>query len=284
MGAVSRLGPEFDRAARRLGWDLSPDLGRAEQAVRHRGAEMAAARRRQRQARIALVAVLAAAFMVAVSPALIAGYRAGVGPGGGQPITAVPTVRPGVTSSLGASGLPDSFVDVPVIGLPTTRVAVSALQAPSCSRADVTLETEFGREIYPPGDAAVVTLVLRNASAAACSALADRCTSKISVFDASGAGVYSSVAYRYLCQAPGQAGPARALREVLEPGQAMTMTFRWLEQSCSGPALGPGCAVVAPGRYTVTGDWAGFPTAGSGPAILSPEYRLTTLPRHVTIA
>jgi hypothetical protein len=284
VGAVSRLGPEFDRVARRLAWDLSPDLGRAEQAVRHRAAELAAARRRRRQARVALVAVLAAAFMVAVSPALIAGFSAGVGASGGQPITAVSTVRPGVTASLGASGLPDSFVDVPAVGLPTTRAAVTALQVSACSRDEVTLETEFGREVYPPGDAAVVTLVLRNASAAACSALADRCTSQISVFDASGAGVYSSIAYRYLCRAPGQAGPAPALRQVLEPGQAMTMTFRWLEQSCSGPAVGPGCAVAAPGRYTVTGDWAGFPTAGSGPAILSPDYRLTTLPRHVTIA
>jgi hypothetical protein len=286
MGAVSVRGPDFDRLARRLGWELAPDLGRAEHAVERRAAELAAARGRRRAAsiRVALVATLAVAVMAAASPALIAGFGGVVRYHAATTTAAPTTVRPELTNSQRLAGLPDTFIDVPAVGLPVPHTSRSSLLVAACSREEVTLETEFGREVYAPGDAATVTLVLRNASAAACSAVADRCTSEISVSDASGAGIYSSLAHRYLCQAPGQAGPAPALRQVLEPGQAMTMTFRWLEQSCSGPAPGPGCSLAAPGRYTVTGGWAGFPTAGDAPAILSADYRLTSLPRHVTIA
>jgi hypothetical protein len=283
---VSAFGPEFDRVARRLGWELSPDTGAAEQAVRQRAADLAVARRRQRSApiRIVLIATLAVTVVAAASPALI--NRLGVvGRPGVAPATAgQATARPDATTSIPSAGLPESFIDVPVVGLPGSHAVGGDLQVMSCTRQNVTLETEFGREVYPPGDAAVVTLVLRNASPAACRAVADRCASRISVFDAGGAGVYSTVARRYLCQAPGKAGPAEALRQILQPGQSMTMTFKWLEESCSGPASGPGCELAAPGRYTVTGDWAGFPTAGTGPTILSPDYRLTTLPRHITIA
>lgn len=278
---MRKFGPDFDRVARRLGWELAPDLAGAERAVGDRAAELAGARRRRRSARVraGLIAALAIAVVVAAWPAL-AGFGASGRPMAG-PATAVrATTRPDAN----ATGALAGFSDVPVVGLAMARASGSAGQLPSCNRDDVTVETEFGREVYAPGDAAVITLVLRNASGAACSAQADRCTSEISVFDASGSGVYFSGAHRYLCEAPGHAGPAQSVRQVLQPGQEMTMTFQWLQQDCPGAGPGPGCAVAAPGRYTVTGDWAGFSTAGSGPAVLSPEYRLTTLPRHLTIA
>jgi hypothetical protein len=278
---LRELGPDFYRVARRLGWELAPDLATAERAVASRAAELAGARRRRRSARVraGLIAALAMAVVVAGWPAL-AGF--GVS---GRPIAHPPrAVRAATRPAANETGVLDGFSDVPMVGVTMPRASGSADQVPSCNRDDVTVETEFGRDVYAPGDAAVITLILRNASGAACSAQADRCTSEISVFDAGGTGVYSSVAHRYLCEAPGQAGPAQPVRQVLQPGQEMTMTFQWLGQDCAGAGPGLGCGVVAPGRYTVTGDWAGFPTAGSEPAVLSPEYRLTTLPRHVTIA
>jgi hypothetical protein len=221
---------DFLADAERLGRQVAPDLATARGAVGRRAAERRAARLRSITAggRGRLPSLAAAAVLAAVVGGVLA-----------------TTPR-----------------------TPATRGSVARVEAaaPPCAADRVTVELAFDHDSYSIGQPVQVSMVLRNASAAACTVAVDACASGLTVSHPIYGLVYASDR-RVAASGCGAGGPRRTR---LAPGAEASLAFTWDQSSCASPPVGCPGMPAGPGRYVVVGTWSGSDT-------------VTSLPRHLLI-